>query len=240
MQTSCLPDTVHCATLLVVDDEPQICRALKQALSDEATSVREATTGTAAVADIVVSKPDLVILDLGLPDMDGLEVCRQVRQWSSCVIVVLSARHSESQKVELLTAGADDYVTKPFNMAELRARVHAHLRRALRAEERTQSARLELDGLVVDLAARRATRDDVTIHLTPIEWLLFVTLVSARGRTVTHRQIFDRVWRRRHGNPQHYLRVHLTNLRRKIERDPAAPRIIVTEPGVGYRVECSG
>ncbi len=240
MQSVAHPTSSPATTILIVDDEMQIRRALKNALADDATDVLEAGTGADAIDYVATADPDLMILDLGLPDVDGLEVCRQVRQWSSCVILVLSARHSEEQKVALLTAGADDYVTKPFGIAELRARVQAHLRRVWRAPEGATTTRVEIDGLVVDLAARRASRDDVPIHLTKIEWLLLATLVAERGRTLTHRQIFDRVWRREHGNPQHYLRVHLTNLRRKVERDPAAPRIILTEPGVGYRVEFTG
>lgn len=240
MTSDSFPDASPRATILIVDDEAQIRRALKNALIDDTTLVLEAASGGAAIDCVATASPQLMILDLGLPDMDGIEVCHQVRQWSACVIVVLSARHAESQKVAMLGAGADDYVTKPFSMAELRARVRAHLRRAQLASEPTAAARVEVDGLTVDLAGRRAEREGVTIHLTPIEWSILATLLRDRGRTLTHRQIFDRVWRRAHGNPQHYLRVHLTNLRRKIERDPAAPRIIVTEPGVGYRVELAG
>lgn len=230
-------DSTDRVTILIVDDETQIRRALKNALADDSTLVLEAATGAAAVDCVATAQPELMILDLGLPDLDGIEVCREVRQWSGCVIVVLSARHSELQKVALLGAGADDYVTKPFSVSELRARVRAHLRRARRATEPGGPTRVEVDGLVVDLVARRATREGVTIHLTPFEWRILATLITDRGRTLTHRQIFDRVWRRVHGNPQQYLRVHVTNLRRKIERDPAAPRVIITEPGVGYRVE---
>jgi two-component system KDP operon response regulator KdpE len=181
------------------------------------------------------SRPDLIVLDLGLPDMAGAMVCREIRRWSSTPIVVLSARHGEAEKVELLTAGADDYVTKPFSLAEIVARIQAHLRRS-RTPTQSMSQLLVCDGLTIDLVRREVRRDDL-IRLTRIEWSLLETLVTHAGRTLTHQQLFDQVWGQSFGNPQQYLRVHMTNLRRKIEREPAAPKLIVTDPGVGYRFE---
>jgi two-component system KDP operon response regulator KdpE len=169
--------------------------------------------------------------------MAGDEVCRQIRRRSAVPIIVLSARHSEHEKVDLFNAGADDYVTKPFSVLELAARARAHLRRTKSMAAAATSTPVAVGGLVVDTITRRVTRDGVQIHLTPIEWLILATLLASAGRTLTHQQIFDAVWGREFGSPQQYLRVHITNLRRKIELDPAAPQIIITEPGVGYRID---
>jgi len=224
--------------VLVIDDEPQIRRAVRDALRDVTVRVDEAANGTAGVDAAATGRPDLIVLDLGLPDMAGVEVCREIRRRSAVPIIVLSARHSEHEKVDLLNAGADDYVTKPFSVLELAARAKAHIRRAKTFAAGAGSATpVSLGGLVIDTVARRVLRDGVQIHLTPIEWQILATLLGAAGRTLTHQQIFDAVWGREFGSPQQYLRVHITNLRRKIEVDPAAPQIIITEPGVGYRVE---
>lgn len=220
--------------ILVIDDEMQIRRALAEALADISDEVLVAASGTEGLALAASSHPDLVILDLGLPDMAGVDVCRALRRDAMMPIVVLSARHAEEEKVQLLTVGADDYVTKPFGLAELVARVQAQLRRA-RAPMRSTTAPMVVDGLEIDLEQREVRRDSALIRLTRTEWQLLQTLVTHAGRTLTHQQIFDAVWAKSFGNPQQYLRVHLTNLRRKIEREPAAPRLIITEPGVGYR-----
>jgi two-component system KDP operon response regulator KdpE len=233
--------TEHSNVILIVDDEPQIRRAVHDALRAISDRVLEADTGAVALALGAAEHPELVVLDLGLPDMQGVEVCRELRRWSAAPIIVLSARHSEQEKVALLNAGADDYVTKPFSVLELTARARAHLRRAGAAAGATGGAaaptRLVIGTLTVDFGARHVDRAGEQIHLTPIEWQILSTLVAARGRILTHQQIFDAVWGRQYGSPQQYLRVHITNLRRKIESDPAAPQLIVTEPGVGYRVE---
>jgi two-component system KDP operon response regulator KdpE len=223
--------------VLVIDDEPQIRLAVRDALRDVTVRVDEAANGTAGVDAATTSRPDLVVLDLGLPDMAGDEVCRQIRRRSAVPIIVLSARHSEHEKVDLFNAGADDYVTKPFSVLELAARARAHLRRTKSMAAAATSTPVAVGGLVVDTITRRVTRDGVQIHLTPIEWLILATLLASAGRTLTHQQIFDAVWGREFGSPQQYLRVHITNLRRKIELDPAAPQIIITEPGVGYRID---
>ncbi len=224
--------------VLVIDDEPQIRRAVRDALHDVAARVDEAATGEAGVAAAATGRPDLVVLDLGLPDMAGVDVCREIRQTSAVPIIVLSARHSEHEKVNLLNAGADDYVTKPFSVMELEARARAQIRRAKSlAAAAGSAAPVQLGSLHIDTVSRKVSRDGTQLHLTPIEWQILATLLAAAGRTLTHQQIFDAVWGRQFGSPQQYLRVHITNLRRKIETDPAAPQIIVTEPGVGYRAE---
>jgi two-component system KDP operon response regulator KdpE len=230
-----MPDT---NLVLVIDDEPQIRRAVRDALRDVAARVDEAADGAAGVAAATEHRPDLIVLDLGLPDVPGVEVCRQIRRRSAVPIIVLSARHSEHEKVDLLNAGADDYVTKPFSVLELAARARAQIRRARTfASSSASAAPLSIGGLMVDTVHRRVSRSGTQIHLTPIEWQILATLLASAGRTLTHQQIFDAVWDREFGSPQQYLRVHITNLRRKIETDPAAPQIIITEPGVGYRVE---
>src|SRR5215467_3965850 len=232
--TPLMPDA---DVVLVIDDEPQIRRAVRDALRDVTTRVDEAANGVTGVDAATTGRPDLVVLDLGLPDMAGVDVCREIRQRSAVPIIVLSARHSEHEKVDLLNAGADDYVTKPFSVLELAARAKAQIRRAKTFAAGANTAPVIIGSLVVDTINRRVSRDDTPIHLTPIEWQILATLLSAAGRTLTHQQIFDAVWDREFGSPQQYLRVHITNLRRKIEVDPATPQIIITEPGVGYRVE---
>ncbi len=226
--------------VLVIDDEPQIRRAVRNALRDVAVRVDEAANGSAGIDAATNGRPDLVVLDLGLPDMAGVDVCREIRQRSAVPIIVLSARHSEHEKVDLLNAGADDYVTKPFSVLELAARAKAQIRRAKTLAAATNgTAPVVIGGLLIDSITRKVSREGVQLHLTPIEWQILATLLSSAGRTLTHQQIFDAVWGRQFGSPQQYLRVHITNLRRKIEIDPAAPQIIITEPGVGYRAELS-
>jgi len=222
--------------VLVIDDEPQIRRVVRNALAAEDTRVLEATSGTEGIDIAAAERPDLVILDLGLADIPGVNVCREIRKWSDVPIIVLSARHADTEKVELLDAGADDYITKPFSTSELRARVRAQLRRA-RANP-LADAPIEVGGVTIDLAKPSLLRDGSAVHLTRIEWNLLRTLVKHAGRTLTHRQIFDAVWgSSSYGDAQQYLRVHIRSLRRKIESDPVRPKLIITEPGVGYRFE---
>ena len=220
--------------VVVIDDEAQVRRAIAEGIAQTGARVIEAATGDEGIALVARHAPDLIILDLGLPDRAGVDVCREIRRWATTPILVLSARHAEQEKVNLLTAGADDYVTKPFRIAELVARMQAQLRRA-RVVSRSMAAPLEYDGLTIDLVQREVRRDGLFVRLTPTEWQLLRTFVTHADRTLTHQQIFDAVWAKSYGNAQQYLRVHLTNLRRKIEREPAAPRLIITEPGVGYR-----
>jgi two-component system KDP operon response regulator KdpE len=223
-------------TLLIIDDEPQIRRVVRNALAAEYTRVLDAASGTEGIDLAAAERPDLIVLDLGLPDKQGADVCREIRAWSGAPILVLSARHSDHEKVALLDAGADDYVTKPFSPIELQARARALLRRA--ARERTDGAdtRIVSGDLVIDVVARTVTVRGHEVHLTPIEWELLRALASQSGRTLTHRQLFAAAWPgRSHGDAQQYLRVHVAHLRRKLEDDPVRPRYIITEPGVGYR-----
>ena len=224
------------ALILVVDDEPQIRRVVRNALEGEGVRVIEAAGGREGIDRAAAELPELIVLDLGLPDVAGASVCAEVRRWSTAPILVLSARHSEHEKVALLDAGADDYLTKPFSTAELQARVRALLRRARRTARAGEEDVVEADGLRIELARRVLSRGGSEIHLTPTEWDLLRAFVANAGRTLTHDQIFRAVWGRASGgDPQAYLRVHVANLRRKIERDSVRPTLIVTEPGVGYR-----
>lgn len=220
-------------TVLVIEDEADITRAVGAALRMQHPSFIEAANGSMGIALVRSAQPDIIILDLGLPDLDGLEVCKRIRLISDRPVVVLTARDSEADTVALLNAGADDYITKPFSTQELAARVSAQLRRARASLPR--SMRLTSDGLTIDFRMREARRDSSIIRLTPIEWELLALLASEPGRVFTHQQLFTGVWRRAYGDARLYLRVHVTNLRRKIERDPTDPRLVITEPGVGYR-----
>jgi two-component system KDP operon response regulator KdpE len=222
------------ATLLIIDDEPQIRRAVRHAFEEGGARVIEASTGAGGIDLAAAERPDLIVLDLGLPDIVGLEVCREVRKWSNAPILVLSARHSDAEKVALLDAGADDYVTKPFSTPELQARVRALLRRTAGSE--SDGDRIEIGPLVMDLHARTLTRNGEGIHLTPIEWDLLREFMANAGRTLTHQHLFHQVWSgRSFGDAQQYLRVYVAHLRRKVGDDPIRPRYIMTEPGVGYR-----
>jgi two-component system KDP operon response regulator KdpE len=223
--------------MLVVDDEPQIRRVVRNAVASEADGVLEASTGSEAIALAASEKPALIILDLGLPDMAGIDVCREIRSWSTAPIIVLSARHSENEKVALLDAGADDYITKPFNVPELQARVRAQLRRKRLSEIVGPSEKIDVAGVTIDLAKPSLRKDGAMVHLTKTEWAVLRALVRHAGRTLTHRQIFHEVWGNSYGDMQQHLRVHIRSLRRKIEEDPVRPQLIVTEPGVGYRFE---
>lgn len=223
-----------------MDDEPQIRRLLQNALTEAGAIVVEASTGKEAIDGAAASRPALIILDLGLPDINGMSVCIEVRRWSQVPIVVLSARHSDSEKVALLDAGADDYVSKPFSTAELLARVRAQLRRAGQQKETPEAVVQHIGDLAIDVAARIVQRNGKELHLTPIEWDLLRMFVQHAGRTLTHQQIFREVWRNPAGDAQAYLRVHVANLRRKIEADPLRPSLILTEPGIGYRFKAAG
>lgn len=225
-------------TGLIIDDEPQIRRVVRNALEGEVARVVEAATGSEGIDLAAAEKPSVIILDLGLPDIPGVEVCREIRKWSQAPILVLSARHADQEKALLLDTGADDYITKPFSTLELTARIRAHLRRAQSSQaDLGPPEPVVLGDLVIDLVARTVRRKEETVHLTPIEWELLRTLLTQAGRTLTHRQLFNAVWGRSFGDPQQYLRVHIANLRRKIETDAVRPHLILTEPGVGYRLE---
>jgi len=221
--------------ILVVDDEPKLRAALRDALRGEAEQVFEAPSAKAAIATAEAERPDVIILDLGLPDQEGIEVCRAIRAWSSAPIIVLSARASEEEKARLLEAGADDYVTKPFGTVELKARVRAQARRSRMEPVPGAEAPITIGELTIDTGRRVVRRGGEPVHLTRTEWGLLRALVSHAGRPMTHEQLFDAVWGRAHGDAQAYLRVYIAHLRRKLEPDPYLPRLIITEPGVGYR-----
>ena len=223
--------------ILVIDDEEQIRRAVRNALRDLADRVVEASSGRAGIDLAGAERPQLIILDLGLPDIPGVDVCREIRRWAETPILVLSARHAEAEKVQLLTVGADDYVTKPFSLPEFGARVRALVRRARTPNAAARAVLQTGDGLTIDFTRRSLARNGEVIRLTPLEWDILTALAKASARTLTHQQIFDAVWGRNFGNPQQYLRVHITNLRRKIEKDASNPQLIMTEAGVGYRFE---
>ena len=219
--------------VLVVDDEPQIVRALKVVLREAGFQAVAAETASQALDLAAVRTPDAAIVDLVLPDGDGVEVTRVLREWSEMPILVLSAVGEEDQKVRALEAGADDYITKPFGTRELVARLQAALRRAVREEEQP---RIDVEGLEIDLAAHAVRREGQTIHLTPIEFELLRVLVCNRGRLMTHRRLLEEVWGPEYVHDIQPLRTHIARLRAKIEpEDGDGPRYIVTDPGVGYR-----
>ena len=222
------------AHVLVVDDEPQILRGLKVVLRSAGFQVAQAATKREALDAIAVRPPDVIILDLVLPDGNGVEVCEEVRRWSTLPIIVLSAVGDEREKVRALDAGADDYVTKPFGTDELTARIRAVLRRRDTGDGADPLVRV--GEVTIDVAARRVTRDGAEVHLTPIEFDLLRVLAVHRGKLVTHRRLLREVWGPGYGEETHYLRVHVAHIRRKLERDPARPEILLTDAGVGYRL----
>jgi len=220
--------------VLIVEDDREIRRFVRAALEGEGYRVCEAETVERGVIDAGTRKPDVAILDLGLPDRDGVDFIRDVRAFSSLPILVLSARTEESAKVEALDAGADDYLTKPFGVAELTARVRAMLRRGVRGTG-DDSPVVEFGDVAVDLANRNVTRAGASVHLTPVEFRLLTQLVSHPGKVLTHRMLLREVWGPSHIEDSHYLRIYMAHLRAKLEADPARPRHLVTETGVGYR-----
>jgi two-component system KDP operon response regulator KdpE len=219
--------------ILVVDDEPQILRALRTSLTGHGYTMRGAATGEEALAEVAASPPDLVILDLGLPDIDGVQVIAELRSWSKVPVIVLSVRDAQAGKVAALDAGADDYLTKPFGMDELLARIRATLRRAVPGP--SQGAVLSFGRLEVDLSKRLVRNEGVRVHLTPTEYGLLEAFVMNPGKLLTHTWLLQRVWGPRYEVESHYLRVYVRQLRQKLGDDAAAPALILTEPGVGYR-----
>jgi len=219
---------------LVIDDEVQIRRLLRVVLESAEYQVHEAETAAQGLTDAATRRPDVVLLDLGLPDSDGVNVLRRLREWSQVPVIVLSVRDDEEGKVAALDAGADDYITKPFSSAELLARLRAAQRKT-RPEEET--SRFKSGDLIVDLTARVVTRAGHEVKLTATEYALLRLFVRHAGRVLTHRQILREVWGPKSEEHRQYLRVYVTHLRQKIERDPAAPELVKTEPGIGYRLE---
>lgn len=221
--------------VVLIEDERQIRRFVRTALEAEHCEVTEAESAERGLIEVGTRKPDLVVLDLGLPDRDGIEVVKDVRTWSQKPILILSARSMESEKVRALDAGADDYLTKPFGISELQARVRALLRRAGRSGV-ADCPIVQFGSIRVDLVKRLVWREEVEVHLTPIEYKLLVQLIAHQGKVVTQRQLLREVWGPNHAEDTHYLRVYMAGLRRKLEIDSTQPRHIRTEPGVGYRL----
>jgi two-component system KDP operon response regulator KdpE len=219
--------------ILVVDDELPIQRFLKTALDTGEFSLHQAENGHSALAAAVAIMPDIILLDLGLPDMDGVEVIERIREWSQVPIIVLSVREREDDKVKALDAGADDYLSKPFGVGELLARIRAALRRSLKE---VPEPVYRIEGLEVDLTRRRVSVHGEEVQLTPTEYELIRLLVTHAGKVLTHSQILKQIWGVAYLEQPHVLRVNISNLRRKIEQDPTRPRYIITEPGVGYRL----
>jgi two-component system KDP operon response regulator KdpE len=222
--------------MLLIEDDAQIRRFLRATLVGHGFQLIEATTGRDGLAEATSRVPDLVILDLGLPDTDGLEVIRRLREWTKLPIIVLSARGQERDKIQALDAGADDYVSKPFGVGELLARVRVALRRSAQAPGEVPETCFTVGELTVDLARRLVTVAGGTVHLTPIEYRLLAILVRHAGKIVTQGQLLNEVWGPGHTEQAHYLRVYAAQLRRKLEANPARPRYLLTEPGVGYRL----
>jgi two-component system KDP operon response regulator KdpE len=219
--------------VLVVDDEPQIRRAIRAGLHAHGFEVEQADCGEAALDAIALNLPDVVILDLGLPDLNGNEVVRQVREWSTVPIIILSVRGDERDKVRALDSGADDYVTKPFGMGELLARIRVALRHSARVE--SHEPVLQFGDLRIDLPRRLVTVAEREVHLTPTEFDLLTELATNAGKVLTHQMLLSRVWGPASAESTHYLRVYINQLRNKLEAEPTRPRYILTEPGVGYR-----
>jgi two-component system, OmpR family, KDP operon response regulator KdpE len=228
------PETARPAQMvLVIDDEPQIRRLLRVTLEANGYGVLDAATGQDGLVQAAQRKPEIVLLDLGLPDVEGAQVLKRIREWSSIPIIILSVRDQEEEKVAALDAGADDYVTKPFNSAELLARLRAALRHRL---PQGMDAIFRAGSIEVDLSKRLVLKSGVEVKLTPIEYSLLRLLVTHAGKVLTHRQLLTEVWGPEAVEQTHYLRVHVAHLREKLETDPSRPKLIITEPGVGYRL----
>jgi len=220
--------------VMIVEDEPQMRRFLRASLS-HGFRLLEASTAKEALALATSQSPEIILLDLGLPDRDGIDLAREIRGWSRVPIIVISARGREDDKVEALDAGADDYLTKPFGVNELLARIRVALRRATDPVGSSRPS-VEVGPLRIDLARREVTLGKETVHLTPIEYRLLTLLAQNAGRVLTQRQILEQVWGRTHAAQSHYVRVFMAQLRRKIEKDPTRPKLLITEQGVGYRL----
>jgi len=221
--------------VVLIEDEPQIRRFLRAALGAQGYRLIESTTGEDGLLQAATRQPDLVIVDLGLPDLDGVEVIRKLREWASMPIIVLSARGQERDKITALDAGADDYVSKPFGVGELLARMRVALRHSADLREPDEPT-FTVGDLKVDLAQRRVFVSGKEVHLTPTEYKLITTLIRHAGKVLTHRQLLKEVWGPPYADQAHYLRVYMAQLRRKLEGNPARPRYLLTEPGVGYRL----
>jgi two-component system KDP operon response regulator KdpE len=225
--------------ILLIEDEPQMRRFLRVTLQSHGYRLAEASSGNEGLAEAATRNPDVVLLDLGLPDMDGIEVTGKLRDWSGVPIIVISAREQEQDKIRALDAGADDYLTKPFGAGELLARIRVALRHVAMKQSGEKEPVFVLEELRVDLTKREVFLKDREIHLTPIEYRLLTVLIRNAGKVVTHTQLLKEVWGPVYSGQTQYLRVYMTSLRRKLETDPARPKFLINEPGVGYRLKLS-
>ncbi|MHB1675912.1 MAG: two-component system response regulator KdpE [Sulfuriferula sp.] len=223
------------STVIVIEDEKQTRHFLRLALEIEGYHVLDAETGNEGLKTAATRKPDMVIVDLGLPDMDGVEVVKRLREWSSVPVIILSARSEEKEKIAALDAGADDYLTKPFGAGELLARIRVALRRTI-SNQQTESGIFSIADLTIDLIHRKITMAGEEIHLTPIEYRLLSVLAKYTGKVLTHRFLLQEVWGPNQVDNAHYLRIYMSQLRHKLEKEPVRPRYILTEAGVGYRL----
>jgi two-component system KDP operon response regulator KdpE len=221
-------------SVVLIEDEPQMRRFLRAVLPSQGVDLFEADSGERGIVEVGLRRPDVVILDLGLPDIDGVTVVTRLREWTEVPIIILSARHDEDQKVAALDAGADDYLTKPFSVAELLARIRVALRRMARAADGAEV--VHAGPITIDLSLRRVDVSGTPVRLTPIEYRLLAQLARHAGRVLTHRHLLKEVWGPTHVDDAHYLRIYMAQLRRKLEVDPTQPRYLITEPGVGYRL----
>jgi two-component system KDP operon response regulator KdpE len=227
---------INSVTIIVIEDEAQIRRFLRTTLATEGYRIIEAETGKLGLTEAATRKPDLIILDLGLPDMDGVDVVKELRTWSSVPVIILSARSQESDKISALDAGADDYLVKPFGVGELLARIRVSLRHVFSTEQGEEEGIFTVDNLKVDMIHRKVTVSGTEVHLTQIEYRLLTVLVKHAGKVLTHQMLLKEVWGPNYVERAHYLRIYMGNLRHKLEKDSARPRFLLTEVGVGYRL----
>ena len=223
--------------ILLIEDEPQMQRFLRIVLQGQGYRFIEAQTGQEGLVQAATRSPDIILLDLGLPDIDGLEVTRRLREWSDIPIIVLSAREQEQDKIKALDAGADDYLTKPFGAGELLARIRVAIRHKVMQQSTTGEPVFILDNLRVDMSLRQVFLNEQEVHLTPIEYKLLTVLIQNAGKVITHNQLLKEVWGPSYSKETQYLRVYMTQLRHKLELDPARPRFLINEPGIGYRLK---
>ena len=223
--------------IVVIEDDPAIRLFLRTGLSAHGFKVFEADRGKQGIVEAGIRKPDLIILDLGLPDMDGVDVIKTIREWSAMPIIILSARSTEQHKIEALDAGADDYLTKPFGLGELLARLRVALRHSVSSPEQDQSGVFTSGALKVDLLKRQVVVGDREVHLTPIQYRLLSVLIKNAGKVLTHQYLLNEVWGPSYRDNSHYLRIYMSQLRQKLETDPAQPQYLLTESGVGYRLK---
>jgi two-component system KDP operon response regulator KdpE len=223
--------------ILLIEDEPQMQRFLRIVLQGQGYRFIEAQTGQEGLVQAATRSPDIILLDLGLPDIDGLEVTRRLREWSDIPIIVLSAREQEQDKIKALDAGADDYLTKPFGAGELLARIRVAIRHKVMRQSTTGEPVFILDNLRVDMSLRQVFLNEQEVHLTPIEYKLLTVLIQNAGKVITHNQLLKEVWGPSYSKETQYLRVYMTQLRHKLESDPARPRFLINEPGIGYRLK---